>query len=756
MRRSARLHLTFFAFLVFEFLVGAFLVGACDHAPPAGVETAAMRTSAPARARREPRGPEHDVYSLVDNRLYAHVERGGGLLVVPGAPGFPKYLTSDKARIGWGPRELVDGRPVARARASAPLGVPLDEAQAAGGLVTIRLLSPSARKLTLFAGGRSAATAKLAAGWQTVSLALAAGTLHAGENDLVLAFEAAAGDPAVEWLQIGGSLAPPAPSAPPPPDDAAGPAVPTVPTIYDPARRALVLGDDVALIYYLAVPPGARLVADITGSGCRVTATAVTASGRRAQGTLVGEAVALDLGALAGEVARLRLSGSGCRSARLLAAALALPGPRLLAQHRTRPANIVLWVMDSLRADKVRAFAAGARPETPSFAALAERGVRFTAAYAPGNESRESYGSIWTGVYPASHGMTVPGQALDPALVTLAPAMRSAGLQTVGATGNGYVAARWGFGAGWDAFTNRIHDEGSTEGDEILGAGLSSLSALEPGRPFFLYLGTVDTHVSWRGKKPWLESYDPRPYDGTFKTAALGRDVERMGAGKLDVSARDKEHIIALYDSNVSFQDDLLGKLVADLDQRGVTSDTMLVITADHGDELWEDGRVGHGGALTETLVHVPLLVVYPPLFPAGTSVAEEVELVDLLPTLLDAAGTSAPEAAQGASLLPLAQGVGAGYPRGAVATQLETAHALRLFGWKARVGGSPGSAVPQIFHVAEDPLERQDLAATRPIERRLLTDVLSMHLRHRKEWRKGRWGAIANVSPQMADDLER
>src|SRR5207245_333679 len=100
-------------------------------------------------------------------------------------------------------------------------------------------------------------------------------------------------------------------------------------------------------------------------------------------------------------------------------------------------------------------------------------------------------------------------------------------------------------------------------------------------------------------------------------------------------------------------------------------------------------------------------------LFPAGTVVTEEVELVDVLPTLLDAVGLNPPEEAQGTSLVPLAQGVGRGYPRGAVASQFESAHALRLYGWKARVGAA---GVPSLFHVADDPSERKDLAETRPI----------------------------------------
>ena len=676
-------------------LVALFPIFACSHDSSSGPGTAAMRSQSHGRARKEPRGAEHDVYSLIDNRLYAHVERGGGLVIVPGSAGFGKY-----------------------GRTAAQIVVPLTEAQAASGQLFVRSSTPSPRALTIVANGRPAAF---------LPGAPTAVTLHPGENVLEL-------EPATEvsWLQLGGA----------PPGDRA-------PTTYDPSRRALVLDDGVALVWYLAVPPGARLRGDVGGAGCTVTASARTASGAQVDGVLAGDAGAVDLGALAGQVVRLRLAAAGCRSARLSSAALALPGPTALVQRRQRPRNIVLWIMDSLRADKVNPLVAGARPEVPGFAALAEKGVVFTNATAQGNESRASYASIWTSLYPANHGMIDGEATLDPRLASLGPAMKSAGLTTAGATGNGYIAARWGFiGDGWDSFMNRIHDEGSTRGDDLLAAGLAAAND-----PFFLYLGTIDTHVSWRAKEPWLRRYDPRPYDGPYRTIALGRDVERMAAGTLSPSERDKQHIIALYDSNVSFQDDLLGKLEAKLAERGIAGDTMIVVTADHGDELWEDGRVGHGGSLAETLVHVPLVIVYPPLFPARSVVTEEVELVDLLPTLLDAEGMAPLDGAQGASLVPLAQGQGRGYPRGAVATQFETAHALRLFGWKAWLGSS---GAPKIFHIADDPGEKTDLAGARPLERRFLTDILFMHLAHRKEWRKSRWGAVANVSARMADDLER
>jgi arylsulfatase A-like enzyme len=692
---------------------------ACARSPEHEPHAASTRGTAAA-----PRRDEHAIYSLIDNRLLAHVEHQGGLMVFPGAPSFAKYLrfAKPRGRIPWTLREERDGRRVAIAERYAGMGVPL-----AGGerWVWVRLWSPAAQKMTIQVAGKPASTVQLAEGWQTAAVTLPAGILREGENDVQLAFGSAE-RAAVEWIQLGGE-APPA----------------DTPMIYDPARRALRLPAGMALTYYVLVPAGARVVADTT---CPVTVTATAADGARVTGALDGGFV--DLAPLAGKAARLRLEPT-CPVARVTGAALALAGPAPAPPKPTRrPRHIVLWVMDSLRADRVRPWNPRARPDAPTFEALAKTSTVFTAAYSQGNESRGSYASLWTSLFPAVHGMVDERAHLDDRWVTLGEAMKAAGFFTVGVTANGYVAAFWGFGKGWDSYANHIHLERGLRGEDVLDAGIAAL-AREKTRPVFLYLGTVDTHVSWRGKEPWLSRYDPRPYGGRFATEATGADVDRIAAGKLGVSERDKERIIALYDSNVSYQDDLLRRLGDGLGD--AADDTMVVVTADHGDELWEDGRVGHGGSLRESLVHVPLLIHYPPLFPA-TTVDAGAEGVDLLPTLLDAAGFGPPEDAQGASLLPLAHGVGAGYARATVASQFEVAHALRLGRWKIRVSSS---GVPAVYDLGDDPGERKDLAATRPLERRLLTDALSTFLVYEKMWRKTRWGTAGNALPGLADDLE-
>ena len=174
----------------------------------------------------------------------------------------------------------------------------------------------------------------------------------------------------------------------------------------------------------------------------------------------------------------------------------------------------------------------------------------------------------------------------------------------------------------------------------------------------------------------------------------------------------------------------------------------MVIFTADHGEELWDHGKIGHGQSLREELVHVPLLISYPPLFPPGKVVDEGVEIIDLLPTIVDALGGKQPGDAQGESLVPLAQGDGAGYPRPAIASQYELAHTMRLGRWKLWIGGS-GDV--RLFDAATDAAESKELSAERPLERRFVTDAMGLWMAYQAQWKKSRWGVASNHKPELA-----
>jgi arylsulfatase A-like enzyme len=422
-----------------------------------------------------------------------------------------------------------------------------------------------------------------------------------------------------------------------------------------------------------------------------------------------------------------------------------VPGEAHPAKRGEPPRDVVFIVMDSLRADRVRTFNPKARPETPNFDKLAESSTLFMANYVQGNESQVSHASMWTSNYLAKHKAIEMSDHLPDKWVTIDEVARKAGKFVAGASGNGYIRPARGFGSGWDRFSNHIEKGLGLKGADIMEHGLSFLTKKD--QPWFLYLGFIDTHVTWRAKQPWIDKYDGG-YKGRFPTE-FGDDGP-TGFPK-DLSEKEKDHVRALYDSNVSYQDDLVGQLVDKLKGWGVWDQTMLVITADHGDEQWEDGRVGHGGSVRETLVHVPLVIHYPPLFPA-VRITEGTEGIDIVPTVADALGVQADPEWQGMSLVGLANGAG-GYPLMSVASQYENAHGGRIGHWKLKL---IGTQTPKLYNLARDPGERDDLwgKPSAEIGARLVLDPMWLLRSWNVEWKKSQWGNAAAVTSRFAADL--
>jgi arylsulfatase A-like enzyme len=679
-----------------------------------------------------PRGPEHPVYSLVDNRLGGHVQRQGGLVVLPGSAGFAKYLRFGGKNPAWKLRGEADGIKVGAIKSkSAGIVVPLTAAQA-GGSIRIRARSAGAQRLGVRVNGKKdkEVTTELADGWSTAELAVPAGAFEAGENEIVFF----AGKPGLEmaWIQIGGA-----------------PASGEAPVLFDAGKKSLVMADKEGMAWYVTVPDKALVSGDLDDAACKVQVVASAGEGAPVQGTLAGRGSAVDLGKLAGKPARLELTATGCPSAHLAGAALVVPGPAPTVKRGAPPKHVVLWVMDSLRADRIRTIIGeSARPEVPTFDSLAASSAVFTQMYVQGNETKCSHASLWTSLYPVNHKMIPPNSRIDPKWVTVEEVAKSAGMVASGVSANGYITPDRGFGDKWDKFRNHIHQGGGLRAEDVLSKGVESIT--DPASPWFLYLGSIDTHVSWRVKEPWFSKYDPEPYSGRFKEEASGVDMGKVAAGALKITDRDKQRIIAIYDSNVSYQDQQVGVLLEKLREWGALDQTMIIITADHGDEQFEAGRVGHGGSILETLVHVPLIIHYPPLVPAGR-IAEGVEVVDLVPTLADALGVKPDDNWQGESLIPLMNGVGRGYPRLSMASKYENAHAGRMGPWKAYYAGG---GMGELYEVVKEPEEKHEVAKDNPIAMRMVSDALWMLRTYNPEWKKSRWGNPANVTAQFAADM--
>jgi len=707
----------------------------------AGTGTAAAPGDQPSKppTKAPARGPERPVYSLADNRLSAHLLRNGGLFLVGGSAELAKYTrfgnTEKIKTAAWQLRQLVESAHVATlSGSSGRVDVPLTAAELAGDpVVRVRAYSSDDRAFSVRVNDNKDVPGQVTTGWSTIELKPPAGQLKEGENTLL--FFARGAGLSIDWIQVGGTAI----AA----DDK------TATTFYDAASKSLVLPDGGGLAYYVQVPEQGKLTGDLADGACEVAVKATAADGAGADGKLTGLGSAVDLSSLSGKAIRLELTATGCPSAKLANAALVVPGSEPTVARGEPPKYVVMFVMDSLRADRVRIFNPGARPEVPTFEKLAESSAVFLQQYVQGNESRVSHASLWTSLYPIKHSMIGSSEKLDLKWTTVDEVAKAAGKYVAGATANGYVdPQRWGFGQAWDAYSNHIHDALGLKAEDILEKGMKFVGSKK--EPWFLYLGTVDTHVSWRAKQPWLDKYDPG-YSGRFKDVFSGGDAGKAASGA-SLTEAEKKHVRALYDSNVSYQDKVLGDLIKKLQDAGIWDQTMLIITADHGDEQWEDGRVGHGASSRDMLVHVPLIIHYPPMFPAGKH-PEGTELVDVVPTIADALGVQTDAQWQGQSLIPLANGVGAGYGRMSFSSMYEDSHGARLGDWKVRISG--GSNL-RVYDLATDPDEMKNLVgdAAASIGGRTVLDPLWLFRTYNKEWNKSIWGNAANVSARFATDL--
>jgi arylsulfatase A-like enzyme len=678
------------------------------------------------------KGGEHVVYSLVDNRLSAHERRGGGLFVIGGSAGFAKYtritnqLTSGGKR-AWELRQDEGGTKVARMTGKeATVFVPLTGDQAKSPTLRAKVFAKDDGSVSIKVNDNKDLVAKATAGWSTLEFTVPSDQLREGENALAIFGKGLE----LAWLEVGGT----------PPSD-------TDTAFYDGGSHTLVIPKNGGMTWFVAIPADTRLEADVQDPACTIGVTVTSESGQAVQGKLAGAGASVDLAQLANQAARIDLDNASCPTARIAGAQLAAKGDAPVVKRGEPPKYVLFIVMDSLRADRIRAINPKARPETPNWDKLAETSALFVNAYVQGNESQVSHASIWSSNYLAKHKAIEMKDHLSDKWMTIDEVAKAGGKYVAGASGNGYIRPSRGFGSAWNQYVNHIEKGLGLKGADIVEQGFKFI-APHKDQPWFLYLGLIDTHVTWRAKQPWLDKYDGG-YKGRFATE-YGDDGPHGSNGK-DLTEKEQAHVRALYDSNVSYQDDLLDKIQKKLTDWGIWDQTMLVVVADHGDEQWEDGRVGHGGSERETLLHVPLLIHYPPMFPAG-KVQEGVEAIDIVPTIADALGVATDPEWQGASLMPLANGLG-GYPLMSFSSQYENSHAGRIGHWKVKL---MGTGQPHVWDLAKDPDERKDIYNERGAEigTRLVLDPAWMLRTWNVEWKKAQWGNAADVSSRFATDL--
>jgi arylsulfatase A-like enzyme len=326
-------------------------------------------------------------------------------------------------------------------------------------------------------------------------------------------------------------------------------------------------------------------------------------------------------------------------------------------ERLTPTRGIVLVSIDTLRADRLGCYG-HSRDTSPFLDTLAARGVLFEQAIAQYPSTMTSHMSIFTGLYPAEHGVFAPAGRLAESIPTVPELLQRAGFRTGGFTEAGQMRGEHGFARGFDRFDDEIQgrpDDVAT----TFARGLEFLRSVAPGDRFFLFLHTYAVHTPYDPPPPYDSLYWPgEPPAGLAPT---GRNILYLNSRLIAPEPAVVDYYRALYDGSIRQVDDRLRDLYAEIESLGLADELTLIVTSDHGEEFLEHGRLAHTQIYRET-VHVPLVVLSPGIRGARR-VAPLVESLDLAPTLLELAGLRPPEMS-GRSLLGWLTG-GAATPRG-------------------------------------------------------------------------------------------
>jgi arylsulfatase A-like enzyme len=304
--------------------------------------------------------------------------------------------------------------------------------------------------------------------------------------------------------------------------------------------------------------------------------------------------------------------------------------------------HIVLIDIDTLRADRMSCYGYQ-RPTTPRIDAWLERGgIRYEDSLSPASWTLPSTASLLTGLAPHQHLAVDLERRLSDEVTTLAEQLRDSGYQTIGSAEGPFLGRAYGLDAGFDE-----HQAANATGDAAAVAARwrMQLERLKPdltGRPIFLFLQTYLVHAPYRFDTRFEGSRD---YAGKL----CGQDVDYPAVinpyerGDLELSAEDKEYVSAQYDAGVARMDEVVGDFLEEL-EAALGTQVLVILTSDHGEELFEHAGMTHGHSLYDELLRVPMLVRFPPgLGPREAVSRVPVSLLDIAPTVLEVAGVQAP-----------------------------------------------------------------------------------------------------------------
>lgn len=435
----------------------------------------------------------------------------------------------------------------------------------------------------------------------------------------------------------------------------------------------------------------------------------------------------------------------------------------------SRP-DIIVILVDTLRADYLGAYGF-IGPISPHLDRLAEESIRFDRCISAAPWTKPSVASLFTSLLPETHRVLdhrgfyardvssgLKTGALPEQAITLAEILSKNGYRTAGWSANGWINDRLGFAQGFEVFHGTPSDDRNLlNADEILRPAFDWLMSASDRRPAFLYLHLMDTHGPWR--------WNPEEWDLLRKSPSLGWDREISRSEMIDGKelarfiGRDKlGNQLSLwrgaYAAGVRVMDMRVGAFLDKLRSSGRFNKSLIVFTADHGEELLDHGGWGHGWSLHSHQTRVPLLIRLPGGDTKGRVEGMTVSGLDLMPTLLSAAGVSGGLSIQGRNLWnrlvgeELEEG-----PFWAVAQGVKSNHRMvSLENGRFKLIWEYPDGSRFLYDQERDPMERHNLAESRPD----LLEALEQRLIERMKWQQERPELLETGVELTQEEIER
>jgi arylsulfatase A-like enzyme len=399
-----------------------------------------------------------------------------------------------------------------------------------------------------------------------------------------------------------------------------------------------------------------------------------------------------------------------------------------------RKPNIVLIGVDTLRADHLSCYGYH-HPTSPRIDALAAEGALGERLFCPGIPTHPSFTTLYTGQHPITHGIVSHGgkAQLSRETPVLPEVLMQAGYTTC-AVDNLWRARSW-FGRGYEFYIDPSVRRGlliDVSCEEINSRAIPWLRS-HAAEPFFLFLHYWDPHYPLHPPTAYKDLfYRGNPFDPanhsleTWWQHPLGAMAKDTWLRRPQGLVTDSDYVVAMYDQEIRYLDDSIAALLGTLDELKLAEDTLVVLVADHGTSLTEQGIFFEHHGLYDCTIHVPLVVRWPGRVPRGTRVPSILQMSDVTPTILEAVGVEVPEEMEGRSAWKLLTGesVAGGHDRVfSVECTWQAKWSLRTDRYKlivSRDTGLRGGPPRELYDLRADPGEerniveaRRDVAAT-------------------------------------------